>query len=129
MKKLVAIFGFVIGFGIFVTAVFIATPTSRLGATKDIKVTAEYEAPVASFMGHVEAETTKGKAHTVQSPRVPVREDETAEVSGPEIGKLGNAMGYRLREHNTKVPNPKMKAPKRTPIGDVVIGEIIYEVQ
>ena len=113
MNKYIAILSVAVGIGVFAEAVNIATPRPILRTTEDSVIRAEYDAPIASFMGTLPK--SKGAAHTSRTIN---RASDSAKVDGPIFGQFSTAkaMSYHaIGIHNSKVPNP------RQVVGDITV--------
>lgn len=119
MNKYIAILSLVAGVGIFAGAITIATPRPILRTTEDVKLHAEYDAPIVSFMGSLPK--NKGMAHTARTitrtTNVRTSASNSAEEDGPTFGQFSTraAMEYHATKvHIASVPNSRVIIGKIT---------------
>lgn len=134
MNKYIALLSVAVGIGVFAGAVNIATPCPVLRTTEDSAIRAEYDAPIASFLGTVPK--GKGAAHTptAHASRTVNRASEagrasyardsasdSAESTGPTFGQFSTrtAMNYQTVSHHSRTPNPRQVVGKITVNGYV----------
>ncbi|MCK9567445.1 hypothetical protein M0R72_00685 [Candidatus Pacearchaeota archaeon] len=118
-----------VGIGVFAGAVTIATPSPVLRLTEDSKLSAEYDAPIASFLGSVP--NSKGMAHPVRTAKRVDSASVSAQSSDePTFGQFSTreAMNYQTVSHHSRTPTVRQAVPVKrvVPIVHVIIGEITY---